>query len=188
MLSIIFFAFSLSLDAFGYSLGFGSRNVKLRPIDFLAINILNALILCLFFDIYSFIELANFRLFLDSFGNYILLAFGFYYIVLALKEQLFGLKTRVVSKINFKNQNSSQLTTLDLFFLLSIFVVENIVAVIIFCSNFVGKFYFVAFIFLFHMLFFLVGFYMGNKVAKFFSMDSSFLSGAIFVLLALINF
>lgn len=188
MLSIIFFAFSLSLDAFGYSLGFGSRNVKLSPIDFLIINILNALILCLFFEIYNFIELANFRVFLNSFGNYILLAFGFYYILLALKEQFFGLKTKVASKINFKNQNFSQLTPLDFILLLSIFVVENIVAVIIFCSNFVGKFYFVAFIFLFHMLFFLLGFYMGNKMAKIFSVDSSFLSGAIFVVLALINF
>ncbi len=188
MLATIIFALSLSVDAFGYSLGFGSRNVKLRPLEFFVLNLLNVMILCLFFEVYSFIELSSLHNYLESIGNYLLLGFGFYYILLALKSQFFDLKSHDMCKIEIKNGNFSRLTLLDLSLLLSIFVVENILATIIFCASFNGKIVFVLFIFLFHMLFFLLGFFMGNKVANFCKIDSSLLSGVIFVVLALFNF
>ncbi len=186
MLSIVLFAFSLSLDALGYSLGFGSRKVRLSLIDFFAINILNVLILSFFFQIYSN-ELFMFHTFLESFGNYLLMIFGFYYILLAIKEQIVSFKNKKIGVVKLK-ENYSYLTTIDLLLLLSIFVVENIFATIIFCTNFTGQVYFIAFIFLFHLLFFSIGFFMGNKVASGLKIDSSFLSGTIFVLLSLINF
>ncbi len=188
MVSTIIFALSLSIDAFGYSFGFGSRNVRLRPIEFLVLNLLNVLILWLFFEIYSFSELAILHNFLESIGNYLLLGFGFYYIFLALKSQLFDLKTQDKCKIEIKNSEFSHLTLLDLALLLSIFVIENILATIIFCVSFTGKYVFLIFIFLFHMLFFLLGFFMGNKIVSFCKIDSSLLSGVIFVVLALFNF
>jgi putative Mn2+ efflux pump MntP len=183
MLSIIFFAFSLSLDALGYALGFGSRNVKLRFVDFLILNILNVLILSFLFEVYSLIQFSSFVGFLKSFGDYLLLFFGLYYIFLAFKEQFFSKE----KKIFFKRSQSSYLTIVDLFLLLSIFFIENIFAVIIFCASFSGKIYFISLIFLFHMFFFLIGFCVGNKVVRNLNLDSSFLSGTIFVVLALIN-
>lgn len=185
MLSVVLFAFSLSFDALGYSMGFGSRNIRLKPADFFVLNLLNALILCLFFEVHTIIKLSALFFFLDFYGDYLLLFFGFYYILIALKEQICAKKTCNISQ---KQGKPAYLNLIDLILLLSIFVVENFFATIIFCANFVGEIYFVVFIFLFHMLFFLLGFFAGNKLAKFFKVDSSLLSGVIFVLLALFNF
>ena len=56
MLEVLLFSFSISIDAFGYSLGFGSKNIKINKIDFFILNVVNSLILSLLLIIFS-----NFR-------------------------------------------------------------------------------------------------------------------------------
>ena len=75
MLQTLIFAFSISIDAFGYSLGFGSRRVKLGVLDFFAVNVLNILILCLFLTIFPYIKFLSESVFLEDMGNYLLLLF-----------------------------------------------------------------------------------------------------------------
>lgn len=48
MFEVLLFSFSISIDAFGYSVGFGSKNTKLSQIQFLILNLINTGILTLF--------------------------------------------------------------------------------------------------------------------------------------------
>ena len=40
MIEVLLFSFSISIDAFGYSLGFGSKNIKINKVDFFILNII----------------------------------------------------------------------------------------------------------------------------------------------------
>ena len=188
MLGVLFFSISISIDAIGYALGFGSRDVKLTIKQFFLINTLNILILALFLNIFPYISfLANYP-FLENLGSYLLLVFGFYYIFLAYKSLVFDLKKwNKQKKYKFLQKNDDYLHLLDILLLLSIFVIENIFSTIVFYSSLGYKNLFLLFVFVFHSLFFLIGFFMGNRIIKRISLNTSFLSGCIFVLLALEN-
>ena len=188
MLQLLVFSISISIDAIGYSMGFGSRNVKLKKIEFLLINLLNILILSLFLNITSKIEFLVNSKYLDKVGIILLGVFGFIYILLALKNQITLLKVGSIVNNNFKFQKiNSYLNLYDLFLLLSIFITENIFCVFVFYSKFDNPTLFVLLIFIFHYLFFLIGFKMGNKIVSKIDNNSSFLAGVIFVFLSLFN-
>ena len=185
MLQTLIFAFSISIDAFGYSLGFGSRRVKLRVLDFLAVNILNILILCLFLSIFPYVKFLSQSVFLEDIGNCLLLLFGVYYLFVAYKELFYELKFGINIEINLRSNNF--LNFGDIALLLSIFFIENLFSTFIFYATLSGKYVFVLSIFLFHCLFFTLGFRLGNKLISKLPLSDSFVSGSIFILLALSN-
>ena len=90
MLQLIIFSISISIDALGYSMGFGSRNVRLTKLEFLLINILNILILSFFLNIFPSIKFLSQSQWLEEISKILLYIFGSYYILMALKELFFG--------------------------------------------------------------------------------------------------
>ncbi len=184
MLKTLIFAFSISIDAFGYSFGFGSRKVKLKFADFFALNLLNILILSLFLNIFPYIKFLSEYSYLENLGNVLLLLFGFFYFFGEIKN-LFCEK-KVDKKIKLKGNNF--LNFADLLLLFSIFIIENLFSTIVFFAGLSGMFAFVVFTFLFHCMFFVLGFSLGENFVNKLPINSDFVSGSIFILIALINF
>lgn len=187
MLEVLFFSFSISIDAFGYSLGFGSRNIKLGVKDFLILNIINILILSLFLSIFPYIKFLSESVFLEDVGSYLLLIFGVYYFFMAYKDLIFELKNGVKAKDFTFKERFNYLSFTDFLLLFSIFVIENIFSTFVFFASLSHIEIFVLLIFLFHCIFFVLGFKMGNKIISKLPLDTSFISGSIFILLALVN-
>ncbi len=185
MLQLIIFSISISIDALGYSMGFGSRNVRLTKLEFLLINILNILILSFFLNIFPSIKFLSQSQWLEEISKILLYIFGSYYILMALKELFFGGKKPFITNKCFVIKKTQSFLNFFDFLLLSIFLIENMFCAIVFYSTFSCAEIFVALIFLFHYLFFIIGFDLGNKIVNFISFDTSFISGVIFILLAL---
>ena len=188
MLKVLFFSISISIDAIGYALGFGSRNIKLGIKQFFLINTLNILILSLFLNIFPYVSFLASSEILENMGSILLLVFGFSYILLAYKSLIFDLKSKEKQQnCQLSKKGDDYLKIMDILLLLSIFLIENLFSTFVFYSSFSCQTLFVLFVFTFHCLFFLLGFFMGNKIVKRISLNTSFLSGSIFVILALIN-
>ena len=187
MLQTLIFTFSISIDAFGYSLGFGSRRVKLGVLDFFAVNVLNILILCLFLTIFPYIKFLSESVFLEDMGNYLLLLFGVYYFFMAYKELIFELKYGIKEEKKIRHNSLNYLNFSDLLLLFAIFIIENMFSTFIFYASLTGRHIFIISTFLFHCMFFTLGFKTGNKIVKSLMLDDEFVSGSIFILLALSN-
>ncbi len=187
MLEVLFFSFSISIDAFGYSLGFGSRNIKLGVKDFLVLNIINILLLSLFLSIFPHIKILSESNFLEDIGSYLLLVFGFYYFILAYKDLIFELKNGLKAKDFTFKERFNYFNFTDFLILFSIFIIENIFSTFVFFASLSHVEIFVLLTFLFHCVFFVLGFKIGNKIISKVPIDTSFISGSIFILLAVAN-
>lgn len=187
MLEVLFFSLSVSLDAFGYSLGFGSKNIKLTKKDFLFLNIANCTILILFLIYYPIVLPLSTSNIAQNMGGILLLVLGSYNIIAAF--WVVSVRLRAYSKIKmpkfeFKIQ---KLTIFDLFILLLVFCFENMFSTFILYSTLGYIELFVCLHFIFHYLLFLLGSEMGLRLRKLFLLDSSFFAGVIFILIGLFN-
>lgn len=192
MFEVLLFSISISIDAFGYSLGFGSKNVKPSKFDFLILNLINTSILIFFFLIYSYIfNFINEYNFLNKITALLLLLFGIYYIYDAFKKVVKSLKiTNLVGTQNFNllNKQIKYFSLSDLFVLLIVFIVENAFSTLIFFNQFNNAFLFIFSNFIFHYLFFTIGFDLGSKIAKRIATNTPVITGTIFILLGLFEF
>lgn len=187
MLEVLLFSFSVSLDAFGYSLGYGSKNIKLTRKDFLFLNVANCSILVLFLIYYPILLPLSTSNIARNMSGFLLLVLGSYNIIVAFWVIFVRFKAynkNISPKMNFQ---IAKLTLLDLSILLLVFCFENLFSTFIFYSTLSHIELFICSHFLFHYLLFLLGFEVGQKLRKFFLIDSSFFAGIIFTLIGLFN-
>ena len=180
MLEILFFSLSISLDAFGYSLGFGSRKIKVSKLDFFIINLINSTIL--FFYLLAFSHLTFFfqNSITAKISPILLIFLASYYILTSFKQKI------IIPKNNKLNANlrSEYFNYLDILVLFAVFVFENMFSAFIFYTTFASNmWFFILSNFFFHYFFFLLGFNIGNKIAKKLCENSNFISGFIFLIL-----
>ncbi len=191
MFEVLLFSFSISIDAFGYSIGFGSRNIKVSKFDFLILNLINTLILTLFFLIYSSIQqVINRFTFLSKVTAILLFCFGCYYLIQAFVSVI---KSMLSNKSETKLENILQrqikyFNFYDFLILLAVFVFENAFSTFIFFSHFSNHVLFIASNFVFHFLFFVIGFDLGNKIVKKISVNTPVITGVIFVILSIMEY
>lgn len=200
MIEVLLFSLSISIDALGYSIGFGSKNVQIKLSQFLVLNLINSLILSLFLYCFS-----SFKYF---FENPIIAQIGPILLgILGLLNVLNAFFSKFIEKIKDKiinyfkqknNKNSNKVITkistennylmpIDLLFLFLVFIFENAFSTFVFYTNFTNVILFVFSNFVFHFMFFLLGFNIGKKLAKKVEKHTSFVSGYIFLWLAFIE-
>ena len=189
MFEVLLFSLSISIDAFGYSFGFGTKNIKVYKKDFLILNLINTLILSLFLALFSrLIFLLKYPI-INQIGPILLVFYGWYNIFLSFKAVF--KENIVVNKVNnckFKTKSINYFCWYDLLFLLLVFIIENLISTIIFYSEFNNIFLFIFSNFIFNYLFFSIGFDLGSKIIKKIKFDTSIISGCIFVLLGIFGF
>lgn len=103
---------------------------------------------------------------LHSMSGYLLLVFGLYNAFVAYKALFVSLNTynkKLVLKNNFKGNYFS---SIDLSFLILVFIFENMFLIFIFYSTLNLPEYFGLTSFIFHYTFFAVGFNLGLKIKK----------------------
>ena len=191
MLEVLLFSFSISIDAFGYSLGFGSKNIKVNKIDFFILNIINSLILSLLLLIFSNFSYVLNNKIVEIISPVLLCLFGLYYLIQSYINLI--MVYNKFKKDNCVNANKKFLNIIknnyfkvaDLLLLLSIFIFENAFSTFIFYTSLSNPILFVASNFFFHYMFFIIGFDLGNKIVKRINFNSSFITGYIFLLLGL---
>lgn len=183
MLEVLFFSLSISIDAFGLSLSTFGQHFKIRPLLFLALNVLNASLLSFFLLIFKNVSVLSTPT-LSKLGDIFLVLFGLYYMISAAKKQNENLHSSNNYVVLKKKEN---LKVGDLLMLLYMFVFENIISAIIFYSNFDYPVFFVVSNFVLHAFFFMVGVAFGEKITKHIDVDSSFVSGAVFFALGAIE-
>lgn len=187
MLKVLLFVFSISIDAFGYSVGFGSNNFKLSRFQFLILNLVNVMILTIYmlnFPKLSFIISSKIAPYLSSI---LLLVLGSYHCIAsfrALYVSLVTLNKNICIKQEFETEIFS---IIDLLFLLFVFVFENMFSTLVFYTSLSHPAFFVISCFCMHYLFFMVGFDVGIKLKKYFPFDSRFITYNIFIIIGLMN-
>ncbi len=187
MFEVLLFSFSISIDAFGYSVGFGSKNTKLTQIQFLLLNLINTGILVLFMSIYPRISVLFASNIVHSLSGYLLLVLGLYNAVVAYKSLFVSLKAynkNIIPKITFQN---GVFSLVDLSVLLLVFISENIFSTFIFYSTLSLPEFFVLTSFCFHYMFFIVGFDIGLRLKNILPFDTRFVTFVMFILIGLIN-
>ena len=80
------------------------------------------------------------------------------------------------------------LKTVDFITLIAVFVVENAFSTLIFFNQFTNAYLFIFSNFIFHYLFFTIGFDLGSKIAKKIASNTPIITGTIFILLGLFEF
>lgn len=191
MFEVLLFSFSISIDAFGYSLGLGSRNIKISKFDFLILNLINSCILILFFLIYSSIyQIIEKYIFLDKITALLLFCFGLYYFINSFIKVINVKFQKIINIRNFDlvNEQINSLRISDLLLLLVVFMFENAFCTVIFFSQYTNIFFFIISNFIFHYSFFTIGFDLGNKIAKKISGSTPIITGSVFMLLGLLEF
>lgn len=184
MLEVLLFSFSISIDAFGYSFGFGTRNIKLTKLEFLILNLINTTVLSLMVITFSYIKFLFSCPIVEKISSIALIIFGAYYIFESFKD------------IFFKKQNSNGLLlknndyfkVYDFILILTIFIFENAFSSLVFHTSLSNAVLFIFSNFIFHYLFFIIGFDLGAKIIKKININTSFISGFIFVVLGCFNF
>lgn len=205
-MEVLLFSLSISIDALGYSLGFGSKNVNIGLPQFFVLNLINTTILSLFLFVFSNFE-PIFKNHIVSLISPILLAlFGTYYVASAFYKLIVNnksSKTKKEPKSTLKFSNfliktnnkklkkmycvNNNLSCIDLTMLFLVFIFENAFSTFVFYTSFNNAILFVVTNFIFHFFFFLLGFNLGKKIASKLNNHTSFVSGYIFLTLSYIE-
>lgn len=188
MIEVLLFSFSISIDAFGYAMGFGTRDIKLSKLEFLILNLINTTILTLMVVCFSYLSFIFQFAIVEKISSLSLILFGIIYIYQAFKQSFEKLKStsNLISKKCFlKVRDYFKFS--DLALVLTIFVFENAFSSLIFHTSLTNAVLFVSSNFIFHYLFFIIGFDLGNKIVKKININTSLISGVIFVLLGIFN-
>lgn len=188
MIEVLLFSFSISIDAFGYAMGFGTRDIKLSKLEFLILNLINTTILTLMVVSFKYLNFLFEFAIVEKISSISLIFFGIIYIFQAFKESFEKIKNKsntISNKSFFKVRDYFKFS--DLALVLTIFVFENAFSSLIFHTSLDNAVLFIFSNFIFHYLFFIIGFDLGNKIIKKVNFNTSFVSGIIFVLLGLFN-
>ena len=186
MLEVLLFSFSVSIDAIGFSINFGSRNFFLSKRLFFLLNVLNCAVLTFFLLLFKFIPFVGSK-WLGVLGSIIMICLGLWYIIEGIIKHLVSLHssgTRPVLPHFVKKAFSLK----EFFVLVFFFIVENVVSTIIFYSSLNYPVLFICATFIFHYMAFTIGYNLGDKLTKYLPFDASFISGIIFFILGVINF
>jgi len=185
VIEVLLFSLSISVDAFGYSLSFGSQNLKVSKKDFFVLDLINSLILSIFLlTVSSFKQILE-NQFVKNISSILLFVFGMYYFVIAFVEKISDIKNAKKNNkdIFFKKQESLKLK--NLFILLLVFIFENAFSSLIFLATLSYPLLFICSNFVFHYMFFIIGFDLGSRIVKKINGTSSVISGFIFILLSI---
>lgn len=189
MIEVLLFSFSISIDAFGYAMGFGTRNIKLSKLEFLVLNLVNTTILSLLVISFSYLNFIFKYPIVEKISAIALIIFGIVYIIQAFKDSLstINVTKNNISKESFNNIKDYFKFT-DFALVLTIFIFENAFSSLVFHSSLSNAVLFIFSNFVFHYLFFIIGFDLGAKIVKKININTSFISGFIFLLLGIFNF
>jgi putative Mn2+ efflux pump MntP len=188
MLKVLLFSFSISLDAFGYALGFGSKNIKINKLQFLFLNIINSVILITFLTVYpmlAFLSLSNFA---HNASGILLALVGAFDMFVAIRALFVSHRSFHFECFLKTFKLTQKFMLFDIILILSIFVFENLFSTFVFYSSLGSLVFFVSLSFCLHYLFFLIGYDIAQKVKNVLPVDANFLSGSIFLFMALLNF
>lgn len=206
-MGVLFFSLSISVDALGYSLGFGSKNVTIGLSQFFILNLINTLILTIYLQIFNNFNYIFKNPVIESISPILLGLFGIFYVFKAFYSKIQennGSRSFVKSndiKYSFTNYldkiynrelkktypSKNYLLPTDLFMLFLIFVFENAFSTFVFYTTFNNIVLFVLSNFVFHFFFFLLGFNLGKKLASKLNGHTSFVSGYIFLCLSYVE-
>lgn len=188
MIEVLLFSFSISIDAFGYAMGFGTRNIKLSKIEFLILNLTNTTILTLLVLSFSYLNFIFKYPIVEKISSIALIIFGIIYVMEAFKDNFKALKTKnkKVSRNSFSGIKD-YFKFSDFFLVLTIFIFENAFSSLVFHSSLSNAVLFIFSNFIFHYLFFIIGFDLGAKIVKKINVNTSFISGLIFLILGIFN-
>lgn len=201
-MEVLLFSLSISIDALGYSLGFGSKNVIISLPQFFILNLINTIILTIYLQVFFNFEHIFKNPVVEKISPILLAVFGLYYVTSAFYFKLRKLKkTDRINKnnfINFLNKKVSKqyaktyiknnyLSPSDLTMLFLVFIFENAFSTFVFYTSFNNAVLFVLTNFIFHFFFFLLGFNLGKKLAEKLNGHTSFISGYIFLCLAYVE-
>ena len=188
MLEVLLFSFSISIDAFGYSMGFGTRNIKIKRSEFFVLNLINTLILTILLISFSKMSYILNNKIVESMAPILLLLFGAYYVVQSFISLFKQLKNvTYINKEKVFDNKKDYFKLSDIFLLFLVFLFENAFSTFVFYTSLDGIVLFVSSNFIFHYLFFLIGFDLGSKIVKKIDFNSSFISGFIFLFLGIFN-
>lgn len=188
MLEVLLFSFSISIDAFGYSMGFGTRNIKIKRSEFFVLNLINTLILTILLISFSNMSYILNNKIVESMAPILLLLFGAYYVVQSFISLFKQLKNGTyINKEKVFDNKKDYFKLSDIFLLFLVFLFENAFSTFVFYTSLDGIVLFVSSNFIFHYLFFLIGFDLGSKIVKKIDFNSSFISGFIFLFLGIFN-
>ena len=185
MLEVLLFSFSVSIDAIGLSLNFGSRNFILTKMQFLALNILNSAVLTLFLMLFPFFPFMNLS-WLGKVGSFAMLGIGVWYILKCIFCEIKGLCSTKKASYNLSFVQK-YFSLKEFFTLVFFFIVENVMSTIIFYSSLMYPVLFIVSTFIFHYMAFTIGYDLGDKLSKVLPFDPNFISGIVFFALGILN-
>ena len=183
MIEILLFSLSISIDALGYGASLSTRKVSLSRLEFFLINCLNSIILLLFIIAFSYTTWIGENQFAEKLSSCLLFLIGIYYIISAFVK----LFKKNIKNIDLNVNNSKKISLSDLIVILLVFIFEDIFSAFVFHTNFNDKILFIVSNFIFHYFFFLFGYDVGKKIVLKMNIDSTFISGYIFLLLVCFN-
>ena len=179
MVSVFLFSIAISVDAFSVAIGFGINGLKFNLIDCIFVNLINALSLFIsivfsrsVFLMYSHSEMM-------SIGSFFLLFLGLYNLVNFFIDKKFPIA------LFGKKQQSD---TLNKIFIVLLLCLESIVSGFSLLAYTGNIFLLLCMSFVFHTLFLFLGLIWGRSIANTHKIDVSWLSGIIFILLAISKF
>lgn len=187
MIEVLLFSFSISIDAFGYALGFGTRQIKLSKLEFLIFNLINTIILTIMVLAFSFLGFLLNNPIVEMLSAFALIIFGLFYVFSAFKDILKELKNNSHKQGPKLCRLHDYFKSTDLLLILCVFVFENAFSSLVFYASMSNAYLFILSNFLFHYIFFIIGFDLGAKIVNKININTSFISGLIFLILGLVN-
>lgn len=203
-MGVLLFSLSISIDALGYSMGFGSKNRTLTLGNFFVLNLINTLILALFLQLFSSYEYLFKIAIISKLAPILLGIFGVYNVFISFYRVIKEIKltkntqqNTIKNSVNFskflmfnfakKTRDNNYLILTDFLLLFLVFIFENAFSTFVFYTSFNDVLLFILSNFVFHFFFFLMGFNLGKRLAKKLKDHTNFISGYIFLWLSFIE-
>lgn len=174
MVSVFLFAFAISMDAFSLAIGFGIKGLKFKFLDCIFINVINSFFLFISIllsrSVFSFLDVNN----ISTIGCCFLFLLGVfnlinYFLSKTQKEIYFNKKQKTVDKLSI----TVLLCVESVVSGFSMLAFDGSIITLVFLS------------FVLHTMFLFLGLKWGKNVAKGTNLNTEWLSGVIFILLAI---
>lgn len=179
MVSVFLFAIAISIDAFSLAIGFGIKGLNFNLIDCIFVNLINSssLFISIIFSRSVFFLCSGDEI--VAIGSCFLLFLGLYNLI----NYFIDKNTKVV--LFNKKKNSDALSRFSIVLLLCL---ESVISGFSLLAYAGDVFLLVCVSFIFHTLFLFLGLVWGRSIANSYKVDVSWLSGIIFILLAISKF
>lgn len=179
VVSVFLFALAISIDAFSLAVGFGIKGLYFSFIDCIFVNVINSLSLFISILLSRTIFMNNSLDEVVMIGCCFLIFLGLYNIINYFLDKKF-------KSINFNKKTSSD--TINRISVLFLMCIESVVSGFSMLAYTGSVILLVILAFILHTMFLFLGLFWGKNIANSSGEDVSWLSGILFVLLAVMKF